>query len=328
VIEILAIDPLPSIVHAGVTAPPFTLHQLQPGDAHEAWFANNGARIRALARGGHAHVDRALIERLPALEIIASFGVGYDGIDVGAAAARGVIVTNTPDVLTEEVADTALGLLLMTVRDLSAAERHLRAGRWPVDGPYPLSASLRNRTVGIIGLGRIGLAIARRLDAMRVPVVYHSRRARAGVRYRYYDNLRAMAADVDVLLVIVPGTAETKHLVDAGVLQALGPDGILINVGRGSVVDEAALVSALKDGTIRSAGLDVFANEPHVPAALVALPNAVLLPHVGSASVHTRTAMGQLVVDNLKSWFEDGKPLTPVPETPWSGRSPDRPPRA
>jgi lactate dehydrogenase-like 2-hydroxyacid dehydrogenase len=328
VIEILAIDPLPAIVRAGVSAPPFTLHQLQPGDAREAWLAENGARIRALARGGYAHVDKALIERLPALEIIASFGVGYDGIDVAAAAARGVVVTNTPDVLTEEVADTALGLLLMTVRDLSAAERYLRAGRWPVDGPYPLSASLRNRTVGIFGLGRIGIAIARRLDAMQVPVVYHSRRPRAGVPYRYYDNLRAMAADVDVLLAIVPGTAETKHLVNADVLQALGPDGILINVGRGSVVDEAALVSALQDGTIRSAGLDVYANEPHVPAALVALPNAVLLPHVGSASVHTRTAMGQLVVDNLKSWFENGTPLTPVPETPWPGRSPDRPPRA
>lgn len=316
-IEILAIDPLPAVVQAGVTAPPYTLHQLQPGDVREAWLAEHGARIRALARGGHAHVDRALIERLPALEIIASFGVGYDGIDVAAAADHGVVVTNTPDVLTEEVADTAIGLLLMTVRDLSAAERHLRAGRWAVDGPYPLSASLRNRTVGMVGLGRIGKAIARRLDAMQVPVVYHSRRARADVPYRYYDNLRAMAADVDVLLVIVPGTAETKHLINAEILQALGPDGILINVGRGSVVDEAALVSALKDGTIRSAGLDVFANEPHVPAALVGLPNAVLLPHVGSASVHTRTAMGQLVVDNLRAWFQDGTPLTPVPETPW-----------
>jgi lactate dehydrogenase-like 2-hydroxyacid dehydrogenase len=152
---------------------------------------------------------------------------------------------------------------------------------------------------------------------MNVPVVYHSRRSRPDAPYRYYDNLRAMAADVDVLLVIVPGNAATRHLIDAGVLEALGPDGILINVGRGSVVDEAALVSALTQKTIRSAGLDVFANEPHVPAELIALPNAVLLPHVGSASVHTRNAMGQLVVDNLKSWFQEGKPLTPVPETPW-----------
>jgi lactate dehydrogenase-like 2-hydroxyacid dehydrogenase len=173
--------------------------------------------------------------------------------------------------------------------------------------------------VGIVGLGRIGLAIARRLDAMKVEVAYHSRSARADTPYRYYDNLRRMAADVDVLLSIVPGTEATKHLINASILEALGPDGILVNVGRGSVVDEAALVSALKDGTIRAAGLDVFADEPNVSPELVALTNAVLLPHVGSASVHTRNAMGQLVVDNLTSWFRDGKPLTPVPETPWSG---------
>ena len=314
-IDILALDTLPAAVHAGVTTPPFVLHQVPSGGDVETWLGETGGRIRGLARGGHAQITRALIERLPALEIIASFGVGYDGIDV--AAARGVIVTNTPDVLTEEVADTALGLLLMTVRELSSAERYLRAGRWPVNGAYPLSASLRDRTVGIVGLGRIGLAIARRLDAMKVPVVYHARRLRPDAPYRYYASLHAMAADVNVLLVIVPGTAETKHLVHAGILEALGPDGILVNVGRGSVVDEAALAAALKNGTIRAAGLDVFANEPHVPAELIALPNAVLLPHVGSASVHTRQAMGQLVVDNLRSWFEHGTPLTPVPETPW-----------
>jgi lactate dehydrogenase-like 2-hydroxyacid dehydrogenase len=316
-VEILAPDPLSPIVLAGVTEL-FTLHHLTGVNDRDRFLSEVGPRIRGLARGGgHVRVDRALIDRLPNLEIIASFGVGYDGIDLVAAAERGVIVTNTPDVLTEEVADTALGLLLMTVRDLSAAERHLRAGKWPTDGPYPLSASLRDRTVGIVGLGRIGLAIARRLDAMGVPVAYHSRRAVAGVAYRHYGTLQSMATDVDVLLVIVPGTPETKHMIDASVLKALGPEGILINVGRGSVVDERALIEALKTRIIRSAGLDVFENEPHVPAELMALPNAVLLPHVGSASVHTRNAMGQLVVDNLKSWFHDGKPLTPVPETPW-----------
>ena len=314
--EILALDRLPPSVMTAIDAL-FTRHQLPAGTGREAFLAEIGPRVRGLARGGHAHIGRDLIERLPHLEIIASFGVGYDGIDLVAAAEHGVVVTNTPDVLTEEVADTALGLLLMTVRELSAAERYLRAGRWAAEGPYPLSASLRDRTVGIVGLGRIGLAIARRLDAMKVEVAYHSRSARADTPYRYYDNLRRMAADVDVLLSILPGTEATKHLINASILEALGPDGILVNVGRGSVVDEAALVSALKDGTIRAAGLDVFADEPNVSPELVALTNAVLLPHVGSASVHTRNAMGQLVVDNLTSWFRDGKPLTPVPETPW-----------
>jgi lactate dehydrogenase-like 2-hydroxyacid dehydrogenase len=314
--DILAPDRLPPSVLSAVDAL-FTLHQLPAATGREAFLAEIGPRIRGLARGGHAHIGRDLIERLPQLEIIASFGVGYDGIDLVAAAEHGVVVTNTPDVLTEEVADTALGLLLMTVRELSAAERYLRAGRWAAEGPYPLSASLRNRTVGIVGLGRIGMAIARRLDAMHVEVAYHSRRARADTPYRYYDDLRRMAADVSVLLSILPGTEATRHLIDARILEALEADGILVNVGRGSVVDEAALVSALKNGTIRAAGLDVFANEPNVSEELVALPNAVLLPHVGSASVHTRNAMGQLVVDNLTSWFRDGRPLTPVSETPW-----------
>lgn len=315
-IEILAPDRLSPVVLEGVSRR-FQVHHLSAASDPNKFFDEVGPRVRGLVRGGHASIDRSLIERLPALEIIASFGVGYDGIDVNAAAERGVIVTNTPDVLTEEVADTSLGLLLMTVRDLSASERHLRAGLWASKGAYPLSPSLRDRTVGIIGLGRIGLAIARRLDAMKVPVVYHSRRAVAGVPYRYYDNLRAMASDVDVLLAIVPGGAGTRNLIDKSVLEALGPNGILINVGRGSSVDEPALIEALKNRTILAAGLDVFANEPHVPAELMALPNAVLLPHVGSASVFTRNAMGQLVVDNLRSWFEEGKPLTPVAETPW-----------
>jgi len=287
-------------------------------------FATRGpgedlSTVRGFARGPRLRADRALLERMPKLEIVANFGVGYDGVDLAYAAKRGIIVTNTPDVLTEEVADTALGLLLMTVRELSSAERHLRAGKWR-SAPYPLTATLRDRTVGILGLGRIGMAVARRLDAMLVPIAYHARHARTDVEYPYYADLAEMARDVDTLIVIVPGSTETRNIIDAAILKALGPNGVLINIGRGSTVDETALIAALKDGTIRAAGLDVFADEPNVPAELIALPNTVLLPHVGSATVHTRDAMGQLVVDNLWGWFDRGAPITPVPETPWPPR--------
>jgi lactate dehydrogenase-like 2-hydroxyacid dehydrogenase len=259
------------------------------------------------------------MRRMPKLEIVANFGVGYDGIDLAYAAANGIVVTNTPDVLTEEVADTAIGLLLMTVRELSASERYLRAGEWR-KAPYPLSpGTMRDRTVGILGLGRIGMAIARRLDAMQIPVVYFSRRAR-DVPYRHYDDVERLAADVDTLIMVLPGTEETRNLVDARVLGALGPRGVVVNIGRGVSLDEKALATALRDGTILAAGLDVFAHEPEVPAELMDLPNVVLLPHVGSASVYTRDAMGKLMTDNLASWFERGRPLTPVPETPWPRR--------
>ncbi len=253
--------------------------------------------------------------RFPKLEIVSSFGVGYDHVDAKWAAAHGIVVTNTPDVLTEEVADTALGLLLGTVRELPQAERYLRAGKW-LEGDYPLTrATLRDRTIGMVGLGRIGKAIARRLDAFRVPVVYHSRHPQPGVPYRHYPQLVDMARDVDVLMVVTPGGPATKHLIDANVLETLGPDGILINMSRGSVVDEPALIAALEAGKILSAGLDVFANEPRVPPELMAMENVVLFPHVGSASVYTRDAMGQLVVDNLLSWAAGKGPLTPVPES-------------
>ena len=293
----------------------FIVHRLDGHSAIES-LGPALATIRGIARGGHFNVPAELMGKLPKLELVANFGVGYDGIDLAYAAAHGIVVTNTPDVLTEEVADTALGLLLMTVRELSAAELHLRAGKW-LEAPYPLTrATMRDRTVGIVGLGRIGLAIARRLDAMAVPVVYHTRRVRSDVPYRHYSDLKVMAADVDTLMIVLPGNAETHNLIDATILGALGPNGILINIGRGTVIDEAALATALRDGTILAAGLDVFADEPNVPADLMALPNAVLLPHVGSASVHTRDAMGQLMVDNLTRWFETGTPVTPVPETP------------
>lgn len=294
----------------------FVVHRLYELADPEAELAAIASEIRAVAAGGKANA--ALIDRLPELEIIASFGVGYDGIDARHAAQKGVVVTNTPDVLTEEVADTALGLLLMTVRELGAAERHLRAGRW-LDGAYPLSATLRDRSVGILGLGRIGKAIGRRLEAFGVPVAYHNRRPQADVDYRYFDNLLAMAREVDTLISVLPGGASTEKLIGRDVLDALGPRGIVINIGRGSVVDEAALIEALRERRIHAAGLDVFENEPHVPAELMALENAVLLPHVGSASHYTRDAMSQRVVDNLLAWKEGRPPLSPVAETPFAG---------
>ena len=312
---------VPEPVHAHTLATldrDFATHHLWEAPDQEALLGGIGARIRGLARGYHMTIGRPLLERLPNLEIIANFGVGYDGIDVHYAAENGIIVTNTPDVLTEEVADTALGLLIMTVRELSAAERYVRAGGWAKTGNYRLTpGSLRDRTVGMVGLGRIGAAIARRLDAAAIPVAYHTRNKRPDVAYRHYADLREMAEAVDTLLVIVPGNAATRHLIDASILKALGPRGVLINVGRGMVVDEAALIEALQTKTILAAGLDVFVDEPNVPEALLAMDNVVLLPHVGSASMHTRDAMGQLMVDNLKSWFAAGKPLTPVAETPW-----------
>jgi lactate dehydrogenase-like 2-hydroxyacid dehydrogenase len=260
--------------------------------------------------------------RLPKLEIVSTFAVGYDHVDAKWAGEHGVVVTNTPGVLTEEVADTALGLLLCTVREFPQAERFLRAGKWLERGYRLTPATLRDRTVGLVGMGNIGQAIARRLDAFEVPVVYHTRRPRAGVPYRHYPDLLAMARDVDILLVIVPGGRETENLITAQVLDALGPDGIFINMARGSVVDEPALIKALQEKRILSAGLDVYASEPDVPKELIAMDNVVLFPHLGSATVATRRAMDQLVVDNLLAWGAGKPPLTPVPETPWPSKKP------
>ncbi|MBN9241687.1 MAG: 2-hydroxyacid dehydrogenase [Mesorhizobium sp.] len=261
-------------------------------------------------------VGPEFMRALPKLEIVANFGVGYDGVDARHAGANGIMVTNTPDVLTEEVADTALGLLIATVRELPKAEAWLRAGNWAGKGNYRLSPlSLRGRSVGIFGMGRIGLAIARRLEAFGLPVAYHNRRPVEGVAYPYHATLKGLAEAVDTLISVAPGTPQTAKAVNADILKALGPNGVFVNIGRGSTVDEAALAAALAGGTIAAAGLDVFADEPNVPQALLDAPNTVLLPHVGSASVHTRRAMADLVVDNLIAWFSDGKAITPVPET-------------
>jgi lactate dehydrogenase-like 2-hydroxyacid dehydrogenase len=278
------------------------------------------ADIKGIAVSGR--IPATLMDALPGLEIVANFGVGYDGVDVKHAAAKGIAVTNTPDVLSEEVADTAVGLLINTLRLLPQAEEWLRQGRWVREGAFPLSPlSLRGRTVGLYGLGRIGLAIAKRLEAFGVSVAYHTRTQRGGLGYAYHPTLAGLAEAVDTLVIIVPGTEATRKTVNAGVLSALGKNGVLINVGRGSTVDEEALVSALQNGVIAGAGLDVFDDEPHVPDALLALPNVSLLPHVASASVVTRNAMADLVVDNLKAWFSTGKALTPVPETPFERRT-------
>jgi lactate dehydrogenase-like 2-hydroxyacid dehydrogenase len=264
--------------------------------------------------------DKATLSLFPKLEIVSGFGVGYDHIDAEYAREHNIVVTNTPDVLTEEVADIAMGLLIATLREFVKADRYLRSGLWRTQN-FPLSVgSLRDRKVGMVGMGRIGQAIGRRLDAARVPVVYHSRNPAAGVSYKHYPDLIEMAKAVDTLVIIIPGGAATAKLINADVLKTLGPRGVVINVARGSVVDEPALIAALKSGTILAAGLDVFANEPNVPDELRAMQNVVLLPHIGSASVVTRNAMDQLVVDNLKAWFAGKSPLTPVAETPVKGR--------
>lgn len=259
-----------------------------------------------------------LMDALPNLRIIANFGVGYDGVDISHAAAKGLIVTNTPDVLDEEVADIAVGLLINTVRRLPAAEAWLRAGRWQAEGPFALSPlSLRGRHVGLYGLGRIGQQIARRLEAFNLKISYYTRSPKPGVAYSYCASLEELAEKVDTLICIVPKTPETRRTINRDILARLGENGVLINVGRGWTVDEGDLIDALENQVIAGAGLDVFDNEPNVPEGLLKFDNVCLLPHIASASVATRNAMADLVADNLISWFERGAPVTPVVETPW-----------
>ena len=314
--DVLMVGPMAPFIMDGISKA-FTLHKLWEAKDRDAMIADLAPNLRLMAAGGgHARLDGSFLSKFPKLELVSSFGVGYDHIDAKWAGAHGIVVTNTPDVLTEEVADTAMGLLLSTVREFPQAERYLRAGQWP-KAPYPLTkGTLRESTVGIVGLGRIGKAIARRLEASDVTVAYFGRNRQADVSYRYYSNLVEMARAVDVLMVVTPGGPETKNLINAAVLEALGPDGVLINVARGSVVDEPALIKALKEKKIRSAGLDVFVDEPQVPKELIEMEHIVLFPHLGSASIYTREKMGQLVIDNLVAWAAGKPPLTPVAETP------------
>jgi lactate dehydrogenase-like 2-hydroxyacid dehydrogenase len=319
-IDLLIYGPNKLIVEHGFSDQ-FVLHSFETKHDLERLSATVAGKIRGAAvTYNSVRGDKATLSLFPKLEIVSGFGVGYDHIDAEYAREHNIVVTNTPDVLTEEVADVAMGLLIATLREFVKADRYLRSGLWRTQN-FPLSVgSLRDRKVGMVGMGRIGQAIGRRLDAARVPVVYHSRNPAAGVSYKHYPDLIEMAKAVDTLVVIIPGGAATAKLINADVLKALGPRGVVINVARGSVVDEPALIAALKSGAILAAGLDVFANEPNVPDELRAMQNVVLLPHIGSASVVTRNAMDQLVVDNLKAWFAGKPPLTPVAETPVKGR--------
>lgn len=313
-VNILLVKPSTPLVMDALDAA-FTLHRLDQQDDPDAWLAEHGDSIRGIVSSASFALDGALMDKLPNLEIASNFGVGYDNVDVAAARDRGVMVTHTRSVLDEEVADTALALILMTLRNLIPAERYVRSGEWEAKGAFPLGKyTMKGSVLGIVGLGRIGKEIARRAEAFGMQIAYTGRRKQDDQPYAYHASVTDLAAEADVLLNCAPGGAGTFHMIDAGVLAALGPDGILINIGRGTTVDETALIAALRDGTIAGAGLDVFETEPNVPEALRKLENTVLLPHIGSATIPTRDAMGQLVVDNLTNWFDKGSALTPVPE--------------
>jgi len=310
-IDVLSVTKLSPLLEPQLRAV-FNLHD-RLHETDPAAFAKIAPSIRAIAASGESKVPAALIAQLPALEIISVFGVGYDGVDVAAAKARGVMVTHTPNVLNDDVADLAIGLMLSAARQLPAADRYVKEGKWPT-GPMPLARKVSGARLGIVGIGRIGQAIAQRALAFNMSVAYTARSARADLPFRYFPSPAALAAECDYLVVITPGGAGTHKLINAEVLKALGTKGILINVARGSVVDEAALIDALKNEVIGGAGLDVFESEPNVPEALRALPHVVLAPHIGSATRQTRQAMADLAFNNLKSHFDGHAVHTPVPE--------------
>lgn len=312
--DIVVVSPLPPTVQA-VLDNEFTVHRLWEAADPAALLATVAGQVRGIATHGWRGADAALIRALPKLEIISVFGVGYDTVDVSCARDHGVIVTNTPDVLTDDVADLALALLICTLRRVCVADRFVREGRW-LQEQFPLARCINGKRLGVMGLGRIGLAIARRAEALGMSIAYHNRRRRDDVPYPYYADLVELAREVDVLVIAAAGGAASRQSVNRAVFEALGPEGTLLNIARGSIVDEAELVAALTDGRLGAAGLDVFADEPRVPEALFALDNVVLQPHIASATVETRAAMGQLMIDNLRAHFAGQRALTPVPETP------------
>ena len=282
-------------------------------DDADAWLAENGSQVRQVLTDGHHGVPARIMEALPKLDMISCYGVGYDNIDTGACVERGIVATHTPNVLNAEVATTAILLLLACYRELLRDEAWARSGDWEQHGNAPLTRSVDGQVIGILGMGRIGQEIARKLEPWSPLILYHTRSPK-DVPFEHVPDLVEMARRADALIVIVPGGEATRHVVNRDVLEALGPSGTLVNVARGTVVDEAALVEALGSGKLGWAGLDVFEQEPKIPEALKAMPNVVLLPHVGSATVETRRAMGDLAVDNLLSFHKDGSVLTPVPE--------------
>jgi len=289
----------------------YTLHNLFLAEDKEALLAEHGERIRAILAGGMQGPDAALIARLPKLEIIASNSVGFDATDVAAANARGVIVTHTPDVLTDDVADLGMAFIVMAPRRIGESERFLRAGKWR-RGRMDLGTNLRGKKLGILGLGRVGGALARRAQGFGLDIGYHDIVAKPDAPYRVYDSLRAMAAACDILFVSCQGGPSTRKLVDAAVLDELGPNGFLVNVARGTIVDQRALVAALSDGRIAGAALDVFEDEPNAPAELFEAENVIMTPHIASSTAETRRAMADLVLENLRLHFAGEAVKTPV----------------
>jgi lactate dehydrogenase-like 2-hydroxyacid dehydrogenase len=305
-VELLKVAKFPPFLDEKLNAA-YTVHDMTVAADPGALVTEVAPRVRAMSCFGSSIVPAGLIRKLPKLEIIAVVGVGYDGIDLAVCREQGVIVTNTPDVLTEDVADVALGLVLNSARQFVRSHEFVVAGKW-LKGGMPLTTALGGKTAGILGLGRIGRAIARRLEACGMKIAYHGRNKQTDVSYQYCPTLNGLAGISDFLIVACQGGPETKNLVNAEVLAALGNKGTVVNIARGSVIDEPALVAALQSGTIKGAGLDVFADEPNVPQALLQMENVVLFPHVGSATSETRMAMGNLAFDNLVAHFS-GKPV-------------------
>lgn len=309
--EILIAGKLPQFTLDKLEAQ-FTCHRLWEADDRSAFIEDLAPRVTGIATTGFDGASAELIASLPKLEIISCFGVGVDAIDLNAAKQRNIVVANTPDVLNDDVADLGVALMLAAARAIPQGDSYVRAGRWEAEGMMALQTKFSGKTVGILGLGRIGKVIARRCEAFDCTILYHGRSKQADVSYRFYDDLTAMARDADFLCAICPGGEATRNIVNRPVLEALGPRGILVNVARGSVVDADDLAAVLREEKLGGAALDVFPEEPSVPSALLEFPNVIVQPHVASATIETRTAMGDLTIENLVLHFEGKQVKTPV----------------